>query len=301
MQSELERSNVQSIGHGLQAPRRARDASGLIGTILVREGRLANTDIDRILRACSEHRIRFGDAAVQLGLIKSDDVLFALAQQFDVPVLPRGPNGVSNEVIIGYYPQCPQVEPLRALRGQLMLGWYTESHRRILSIVSPERGEGRSWMVANLATAFAQIGVRTLIIDGDLRHPRQHRLFNLENSAGLCELLTGRCGAEAIVRVPSQQWLYVLGAGALPPDPHELLSRPLFDLIVNRYAEQFDLILIDTPAIADSADAQIVAALGGSALLLARKNHTRSLRLQEARKELSRIGVKIVGSVINEY
>jgi protein-tyrosine kinase len=82
----------------------------------------------------------------------------------------------------------------------------------------------------------------------------------------------------------------------VPPDTHELLSRPLFDLIVNRYAEQFDLIPIDTPAATESADTQIVAvperggATGG-------KTDTRSARLQQTRKELSRIGV----SIINEY
>ena len=280
---------------------RVADYSRSIGAILVREGRLASSEVSRILECSRKSNVRFGDAAVRLGLITPDDVLFALALQYDIPVLPRGPNGVSDDVVIGYYPECPQVEPLRALRSQLMLGWYAESHRRVLSIVSADRGEGRSWMVANLGTAFAQIGVRTLIIDADFRHPRQHELFNLGQTAGLCELLTGRCGAEAIRRLRPQLWLYVLGAGVLGPDPHELLTRPLFDLVVNRYAEQFDLILIDTPAATESAETQIIAALSGAALLLARRNHTRSARLQQILKEFRRTGVKIIGSAINEY
>jgi protein-tyrosine kinase len=214
MQEQDKPTKTRAVSRGLNIPRRAPDGSRSIGTILVQGGRLPSNEIDRILKFSLDSKIRFGDAAVQLGLIKADDVLFALAQQYDVPVLPRGPQDVSDDVIIGYYPQCPQVEPMRALRSQLMLGWYAESNRYVLSVVSPDRGEGRSWLVANLGTTFAQIGVRTLIIDGDLRHPRQHQLFSLNKPVGLCELLTGRCGAEAICRVPSQLWLYVLGAGA---------------------------------------------------------------------------------------
>ncbi len=280
---------------------RAGDHSRAIGMILVEEGRLATTDVDRILRFAIERNVRFGDAGVELDLIKPDDVLFALARQFNNPVLARGPDGVSDDVIAAYNPQSALVEPLRALRSQLMLRWYAESSRRVLSVVSPDRGEGRSWVVANLATAFAQIGVRTLIIDANLRHPRQHRIFNLGESGGLCELLTGRSGGEAARRIHPQLRLFVLGAGVLPPNPQELLSRPMFELVVNRFAEQFDLVLLDTPAAGEYADAQIIAAHGGSALLLARQNHSRRERLKQTLTSLQQIGVSVVGSIINEY
>jgi protein-tyrosine kinase len=286
--------------HGV--PQRAVDRSRAIGMILVEEGRLATADIDRILRFAVERNVRFGDAGVQLDLIKEEDVLFALSRQFNNPVLPRGgPNGVSDDLITGYNPQSPLVEPLRALRSQLMLRWYPENRRRVLSIISPERGEGRSWLVANLATAFAQIGVRTLIIDADFRNPRQDAVFNLNAQGGLCELLTGRAGAEAARRVHPQLRLFVLGAGVLPPNPQELLSRPMFEIVVNRFAEQFDLVILDTPAANESADAQIIASHCGSALLMARQNHTRRDQLKQTLKSLQQIGVSIVGSIINEH
>jgi protein-tyrosine kinase len=227
----------------------------------------------------------------------------ALARQFDYPVLARGgAHGVSDDLIAGYDPQSALVAPLRALRSELMLRWYPDSRRRVLSIVSPERYEGRSWLVANLATAFSQIGLRTLVIDADLRHPRQQQLFNLHGQGGLCELLGGHmAGDAAVMHIHPQLPLFVLGAGNAPQSPQELLSRPALEAVINGFAKQFDLLILDTPAASQTADAQIIAAHGGSALLLARQNHTRHAQLGQTMKSLKHNGVKIVGSIVSEH
>jgi len=291
-----------SAEHTSGVPERAVDRSRAIGMILVEEGRLARDDVERILNFAVERRLRFGDAAVQLDLLKPEDVLFALSRQFNNPVLPRGgADGVSDDLIAGYNPQSTLVEPLRDLRSQLMLRWYPESRRRVLSVLSPRRSDGRSWLVANLATTFCQIGVRTLIIDADLRRPRQHQIFNLNGHAGLCELLTGRAGGDVARRVHPQMRLFVCGAGALPPNPQELLSRSIFDAVISRFAAQFDLVLVDTPAASDSSDAQIIAAHTRSALLLARKDHTRRTQIKQTMQSLVQTGVSVVGTVISEH
>jgi protein-tyrosine kinase len=283
-------------------PEPAVDRSRIIGTLLMEEGRLSSKDVERIERFARERGVRFGDAAVQLQLLTPDDVLVMLAKQFNTPVLPLGGSGgVAEEVIAAHNPASEQAEPLRGLRSQLMLRWFPAAARKVLAIVSPERGEGRSWLAANLATTFAQIGVRTLLIDADLRHPRQHQLFNLENAAGLCELLTGRAGREVAQRLHPQLRLFVLPAGLLPMNPQELLSRPAFDVVIDRFAAKFDLLLIDTPASMQSADAQIVAAHAGSALLLARRNHTAHARLTATKQSLTQIGVSVIGSVVTEH
>ena len=155
---------------------------------------------------------------------------------------------MSDDVVAAYMPQSDLVEPLRALRSQLTHRWFTDSGHKGIAITSPGRGEGRSWLAANLATVFAQIGERTLLIDADMRHPHQHALFNLNNSMGLSALLTGRAGKEAACRVHPQLRLFVLPAGILPPNPQELLGRPVFDLVLDRFTDQFDVIIIDTPA-----------------------------------------------------
>jgi chain length determinant protein tyrosine kinase EpsG len=283
-------------------PERPVDRSRIIGAILLEEGRLTPEDIDRIQRVATERGMRFGDAAVQLQLLTPDEVLGALARQFNNPALPLGGSGgVADEVIAAHNPASEQVEPLRALRSQLMLRWFPTATRKVLAIVSPERGEGRSWLAANLATTFAQIGVRTLLIDADMRHPRQHKLFNLGHAAGLCELLTGRAGRQITQRLHPQLRLFVLPAGLLPPNPQELLSRPVFDVVIDRFVEKFDLLLIDTPASTQSADAQIIAAHAGSALLIARRNYTLHSRLTATMESMTQIGVNVVGTVVTEH
>ena len=192
------------------------------------------------------------------------------------------------------------VEPLRVLRSQISLRWSNPKERKSLVIASTGRGEGRSWLAANLATVFAQMGERVLLIDADMRHPRQHELFNLDNSVGLSALLTGRAGREIVARINPDLRLFVLPAGILPPNPQELLGRPVFDLVLEMFASQYDMIIMDTPATSESSDAQILAARADAALLLVRRHHTRVDDLNAAMRNLTESGVNVIGSVIND-
>lgn len=279
-----------------------RDRSRAFGAILVEQGRLSPSDAEEIQRYAAANGVRFGDAAIQLKLLTHDDIDFALAQQFNYPVLPRGgDNGVAEDVVAGYNPQSDVIEPLRALRSQLTLRWLNDASHKVIAITSPGRNEGRSWLAANLATVFAQIGERTLLIDADMRHPRQHQLFNLNNSVGLSALLTGRAGKEIASRIHAQLRLFVLPAGIVPPNPQELLGRPVFELVLDRFTDQFDVVIIDTPAAVESADAQIVANRAGAAVMVARRNVTRHAHLTAAMQSFIQTGVNVIGSVVNEY
>lgn len=277
----------------------SRDRSRALGSILVEQGRLTAKSVDEIQSYSRAHGLRFGDAAVRLELLTPTDIENALAQQFNYPILARGQ--VSDEVIAAYMPQSALVEPLRALRSRLVLRWLNESSRKVLAICSPTRGEGRSWLAANLATMFAQIGERTLLIDGDLRHPRQHELFNIDNDVGLSSLLTGRAGREIARRIHPQLTLCVLPAGLLPPNPQELLERPVFDVVIDRFAEQFSVVIVDTPALDESSDAQVIASRAGSALMLARRNYSQHRQLKSGLLGFQEAGVNVVGSVIFEH
>lgn len=278
-----------------------QDRGRAIGAILVEQGRLTMTDVEEIQRFASLHGLRFGDAAVQLQRLSVMDIESAISQQYNYPVLSRGDRGVDDDVVAAYMPQHEVVEPLRALRSQLILRWYNSTQRKVLAVTSPQRGEGRSWLAANLATMFAQLGERTLLIDGDMRNPRQHTLFNIDNSVGLSALLTGRAGREIARRIHPQLRLFVLPAGIVPPNPQELLGRQVFDVVVDLFTTQFGVVIVDTPALCETADAQILAANAGSAILLARRNHTRASKLSAAMQTLTDTGVNVVGSVINEY
>jgi receptor protein-tyrosine kinase len=279
-----------------------RDRSRVFGAILVEQGRLSPGDVDKIQRFSRESGLRFGEAALRLHLLTQEDIDAALADQFKYPILARGgESGVSDDVVAAYNPQDVMIEPLRVLRSQLTLRWLNDASRKVISICSPERSEGRSWLAANLATVFAQIGLRTLLIDADMRHPRQHELFRLSNAVGLSALLTGRAGREIVRRIHPQLRLFVLPAGITPPNPQELLGRPVFDLVLDQFAEQYDVVLLDTPAISETADAQLISALAGAAIMLARRNHTRHAQLTAAIQSLTQSAVKVIGSVITEY
>ena len=272
-----------------------------IGAILIDTGRLSAENAERVLRLQKEQGKRFGDAAIELGLLTEDDIRFALSRQFDYPNLPAGDNSLSHELVAAYKPFSPVVEQLRALRSQLMLRWFdAETQRKSLAIVSPANGEGRSFIAANLAIVFSQLGERTLLVDADLRTPRQHELFKLGHSAGLSGLLAGRANAEAVVRVPSLLGLSVLPAGVVPPNPQELLGRPAFIETLQSISRNFDVIIIDTPAANNYADAQTIAVRSGAALMLSRKNHSSLPDMTQLSRGLQQSGATLVGSILNE-
>lgn len=279
----------------------ANAAARSIGAILIDTGRLSPENAERILRLQKEHGMRFGEAAIELGVLTEDDIRFALASQFDYPYLPPGDNSLSHELVAAYQPFSPVVENLRALRSQLMLRWFdVEAERKALAIVSPGAQEGRSFIAANLAIVFSQLGERTLLIDADLRTPRQHELFKLANGAGLSALLAGRANADdVVVRVPSLRGLSVLPAGAVPPNPQELLGRAAFVEALHALGRDFDVIIIDTPAAADYADAQTIAARAGAGLMLARNNHSAIPDIVDLTRSLQQSGATLVGSILN--
>jgi chain length determinant protein tyrosine kinase EpsG len=277
------------------------EASRSIGAILIDTGKLALGDVERILLAQREQGLRFGETAVGLGLLSIQDIQFALARQYDYPYLLPGQGEVSAELVAAYEPFSHKVEALRALRSQLMVRWFTgEDERRTLAVVSPGRGEGRSYLAANLAVVCSQLGERTLLIDADMRRPRQHLLFNLDNRSGLSSILSNRGQDSDIRRIPSFMDLSVLCAGPIPPNPQELLGRSQFARLLEQVAKEFDVILIDTPATTEYADIQTIAVRASGALLLARVRQTRASDLRELAATLARSGVAVVGSVLNE-
>lgn len=289
----------QSLIEQMAERRAGRDRS--IGAILIDSGKLAPKDAEQVLRLQEKEGLRFGDAAKRLGLIDDDDIAHALARQFDYPYLTRGESSVSTDVVAAYSPFSAPVEALRALRSQLMLRWFdTSLEKKTLAVTSPARGEGRSWLTANLGVVFSQLGERTLIIDADLRHPAQHRLFGLDNRVGLSTALSGREAEHAVQRVPALRDLSVIPTGPTPPNPQELLARPLFAQLLSRLASDFDVILIDTPAGGGYADAQTVAVRASGALVVARKNVSRIGLVRSYADMLRQASACVVGSVLNE-
>ena len=275
---------------------------GRLGSILVEEGKLGAMDIERVLELQRVEGFRFGETALRVGLITEDDLRCAVAKQYGLPHLLPGKENISSELVVAYEPFHPRSEELRALRTQLLIRWSNAGVRhRMLALISPGSDEGRSYVAANLAVAFSQLGERTLLIDADLRNPRQHRIFNVPDRVGLSAVLSGRADRGAVVPVPEFGTLSLLPAGACPPNPQELLLRPALAVLLDGLRTEFDVILFDTPPAKLYADAQSLAFRAGSAMVLARKDRTGFADTATVIRELSNSGARIIGTVFNAF
>jgi chain length determinant protein tyrosine kinase EpsG len=273
-----------------------------IGAILMDDGKITASDAEQVLKRQRELGWRFGEAAIELNLITDGDLRQALAKQYEFPYLVSGPDGVSKELIAAWDPFHPVVEELRAVRTQLIIRWFNPgAGRRTLAVTSACAREGRSFVAANLAVVFSQLGQRTLLIDADFRAPRQQSIFNISDRFGLSSALSGRADLSAAVPVSGLTGLSVLPAGPLPPNPLELLSRANFAALLGKAQAEYDMILIDTPPVTEYADAQCVAFRAGDALLVSRKDHTRMADTERAVRDLGDATARIVGTLMNAY
>jgi capsular exopolysaccharide synthesis family protein len=173
--------------------------------------------------------------------------------------------------------------------------------RRAIAIISPEAGDGKTYCAANLAVTLAQLGGRTLLVDADMRGPRIHELFRLKTQAGLSSILSGRSDGNVIQQVAGVPSLFVLPVGTTPPNPLELVERPAFGLLMRELASKFDHVVVDTPAAVYGADAAVIAARCGAALILARRDRSRLGMLQELVASFAGSPAKIAGVVVNEF
>ena len=274
----------------------------LIGAILSTKVKLTPENIDRILTYARTRGVRFGDAAVALGLVTQDQVLQSLADQFGYLYASEARRKLMPELVGLNQPFSLQAEAIRDIRSQLMLRVFTsERPRPALAVVSPSPGDGKTFFSANLAVALAQVGGRTLIVDADLRGPRQHEVFRVENTTGLSSVLAGHVDSNVIQQVPETANLFIMPVGVTPPNPLELVERPAFRILLRELTSNFDHVIVDTPAAVYGADAQVIAARCGAALVVARKNESRVEALQKLVSALSGSTARMAGVIMNDY
>ncbi|MBK1687687.1 polysaccharide biosynthesis tyrosine autokinase [Rubrivivax gelatinosus] len=273
-----------------------------IGSIIAETRSLSSEEIDRVLVYQRQQGIRFGEAAVALGLASHDDVMFALAQQFHYPYAPQQRRDTSPELVALNQPFGVQAESFRSLRSQLLMRLFADGQpRRALAVVSPDSKDGKTFFAANLAVVLAQTGARTLLIDADLRHPRQHEVFGLDNQAGLSGILAGRAEFNVVQMAPGVDSLFVLPVGSTPPNPTELVERPAFRLLMSELVAKFDHVIVDTPAACYGSDSIAIAARCGAALVLARRNTSRVAALQSLVGTLQDGTAAVAGVVFNTF
>lgn len=271
-----------------------------IGRLLLELGKISRSDTKKILRTQKKHGLLFGDAALKLGLINDDDIQKVVAMQFNYHYLQAGQGKFSDDLVAAYAPFSKKVENYRALRSQLMMRWFKKGHRA-LAIVGANSGDGVSYLAANLGVVFSQLGARTLIIEANMRSPRQKDIFNIRTHSGLSDMIVGKIGRDAIQEIESIPDLSVLHAGTVPPNPQELLGRTSFNILFKNLSDDYDVILIDTPPVVQSADAQSVIEMSEGAMLVSRLHQTRHADVLEMRHLIEMTGASIVSAVMNEF
>jgi chain length determinant protein tyrosine kinase EpsG len=290
--------NFPALNPAVTADQPPADSS--MGMLLQGAGKLSAEGAERVLRMQKELGIRFGEAAVRLGLVTEADIAQALARQFAYPYLLKGESALAPTLVAAFEPFSAQVEALRAIRSQLMLRWFGRG-RRALAIVGVDPADGVSIFASNLAVVFSQLGEQTLLVDANLRSPRQHEVFALNPRQGLSDVLAGRAGLDVIARVPSFVDLSVLPAGTVPPNPQELLSREAFRNLNGELESRYDVVLYDVAPFASGVDAMAVAGHAGGVLLVARKDHTRMAALAQMAGQLVEAGAEVVGSAVVDF
>ncbi len=194
-------------------------------------------------------------------------------------------------------PRSPLAEAIRSLRTSLKFSTQFGAPR-VTFVTSSNPAEGKSSIALNLATAYAQIGSKVLLIDADLRNPSIHHLLKLENLEGLTNYLAGAGNAAEISRPCLIKQLRVISSGPIPPDPVELLSGKRMRELLDVSKNEFDYIIIDGPPVIGLADALVLSNLSDATILSVQAGKTRKASLLAALKRLERTSGNIIGTLL---
>jgi capsular exopolysaccharide synthesis family protein len=186
------------------------------------------------------------------------------------------------------------MESYRALRTNLE--FLMDETTKVIEITSPEAAQGKSTVVANLAVAFSRIGIETIVLDADLRRPRQHEIFGLDNSTGLSTMLA--LGRKAELK-PAGQGLWVITSGPVPPDPTEMLHIRL-PSVIKALRRRKALILVDTPPVLPVSDARLVAPLADGVIVVATAGTQKPASFQAALDRLALVDSRLMGIILNK-
>jgi capsular exopolysaccharide synthesis family protein len=214
-----------------------------------------------------------------------------------VPRMPRRLSLSERGRKVEREPMSEPSEAYRTLRTAIHLG--TTGDVRSILLTSPTPGDGKSTTASNLAIALAQAGHRTLLLDADLRKPVQHKIFDVDGSAGIADVLTGRRKLKEVVRPTAVRGLYVLPCGAVPPNPSEIIASKGFLQVLEALGKTFDRVVIDSPPVMAVADARILAAAADATVLVLRMNKSDRKLSALAIDALHGVGANVLGWVAN--
>lgn len=210
----------------------------------------------------------------------------------------EAPSPVGEMVLTFHRPKSTTAEAYRAVRTALNFGIRGEGHK-VIQITSPDPGDGKSTLSSNLAVCMAQSGKRVLLVDADFRRPRVHKLFNIEPTIGLSNVIKGTADLSEAVTETDVDGLSLLPCGPRPANPSELLTSSRFSEMIHVLREQYDIVLIDTPPVLAVTDPCVVAPrVDGVVMLIRITKHVRP-HAKRALESLESLGANLLGIVVN--
>ena len=225
---------------------------------------------------------------------------------------PKTRRGGVEDLVVATRPKSSVAEAIKSIKTNILFSSVDKELKTIL-VTSPESGDGKSFIAANLATAFAQDGKKVLIIDGDMRKGRQHEIFGMENDAtmGYSNYILKFREAETAgmmsfiqpdvyikeTRVPG---VYLLPAGPTPPNPLELISSDNNRKLLESVKSQYDIVIIDCPPALGLSDALVMSKHTDVNVVTVSNAKTRTDQLESVKKNFEKVNSKITGVVINK-
>jgi len=246
-----------------------------------------------LLATCEAYLLEYLDDT-----LKSPDIVTSL---FSAPILGRifeQPDSFDENLLYdAENTDHPLTEPFRALRTEIDLAEMGQQLTTIL-VTSPDTGDGKTSVAVNLALSIAQRNKRVYLLDADLRRPKIHKLFDLNNEQGLADVVFARAVFDWKAGIQEVRKIAVLTAGSKPSDPAELLSSEKMGLFLTELEEVADVVIIDGPPLF-VPDAMILASKVDGVLMVVRPGHTRQSLAKASMEHIKLVGARIVGVVLN--
>lgn len=198
-------------------------------------------------------------------------------------------------------PKSPISEAYRTIRTNIEFSNLDKDIKTIV-VTSSQQNEGKSTVIANLAVSFAGMeDKKVLVVEGDLRNPTVHRMFNVSNSHGITEILTGKKPFEECVHNTEVPGLYVVTCGKIPPNPSEMLASKKMKAFIESLKDHYDYIFIDAPPIGIITDAGILSTYTDGTILVVASKEADIEMVKIAKERLEKVKANILGVVLNKF
>lgn len=202
------------------------------------------------------------------------------------------------ETVISNRLNIPVEEAYIMLRTNIQFCGFDKNIKTI-AVTSTNPGEGKTTTAINMSIALARVGMKVLLVDGDMRTSGLGKSLDTSNVAGLSNILIGRSVLKDVAEKTNVDNLYIIKSGVKPPNPAELLSSVNFNLFLKDASENYDIVIIDTPPLGSVIDAAVIASHTDGTVLVVKARGTNYRSVQRVKEQLEKANAKLLGVVLN--